>query len=168
MTAKRGSGIPARGYKWEDAKPGNFLALKHGAWSPRIYEPIAAEIVAGVLAERPQLDRYRAALVAWADAEARCQTLRDYLAEVGMLDGGKVRPAMDLLLKLERQADKARQRLGLDPKADADLAKSTADASTAIADLDAVRAAGREALSAAESAEVLSTARDEGNDDDDR
>ena len=152
---------PARGYRWEDAKPGNKLAVKHGAWSPTIYGPVAAELVAGVLEARPQLDTYRTAVAAWADVEARCLVLRAYMDEHGMLDpDGGVRPAADLLVKLERQADKARQRLGLDPKADAELARATAEAHHAAADLESVRAAGREALRASESVRELTEGED--------
>jgi hypothetical protein len=37
-----------RDYKWADATPGNFIALKHGARSRRIYEPAAADLAAGL------------------------------------------------------------------------------------------------------------------------
>jgi len=34
---------PARRYKWPDATPGNTIALRHGANSPRVVEPLADE-----------------------------------------------------------------------------------------------------------------------------
>jgi hypothetical protein len=145
------SGLQARGYSWPPFEEGNKAALRHGAYSVEVYGEVARELVSGVLADRPQLDRYRTAVAAWADVEARCLVLREWLAEHGTLDGdGNPRPAAELLNKLEGRADKARQRLGLDPKADADLARATADAHHAAADLEAVRAAGRRALEAAE------------------
>jgi hypothetical protein len=33
---------PARGYSWEPFRPGNTVALTHGAWSPRKVEPVAS------------------------------------------------------------------------------------------------------------------------------
>ena len=148
------SGMQARGYSWPPFEPGNKAAVRHGAYSIEVYGPVARELVAGVLEDRPQLGRYRTAVAAWADVEARCLVVREHLAEHGMFDDkGAPRPAVELLVKLERQADKARQRLGLDPKADADLARATADAHVASADLEAVRAAGRKALEAAEGVE---------------
>ena len=145
----KGSGIAARGYSWPPFEEGNTAALKHGGYSVEVYGPVARELVSGVLTDRPQLNRYRTAVAAWADVEARCLVVREHLEQHGMLDDdGKPRPAVELLVRLERQADRARQRLGLDPKADADLAKSTADAQHSIADLDSIREAGRKALEA--------------------
>ena len=147
---------PARAYSWAPFTEGNKAAVTHGAYSVEVYGEVARELVTGVLADRPQLGRYRTAVAAWADVEAKCLVIREWLEDRGMLeDDGKVRPAVDLLLKLEGRADKARQRLGLDPRADAELARSTAEAHHAAADLDAVRAAGREALRARERADAL-------------
>ena len=147
MARPKGSGIAARGYSWPPFEEGNQAAVTHGAYSVEVYGPVARELVSGVLTDRPQLNRYRTAVAAWADVEARCLVVREHLDAHGMLDEqGKPRPAVELLVRLESRADKARQRLGLDPKADADLAKSTADAQHSIADLDSIREAGRAAL----------------------
>jgi hypothetical protein len=143
------------------AERGNGLAVTHGGYSPRVYGETAAQLHAGILAERPQLARYGEALRAWSDLEARCEVVRSHLDEHGMLDGeGRPRPACELLLRLDRAADRARQRLGLDPRADLDLAKATAEVQHLASDLDAVRAAGRRALEARERAEVVGMARD--------
>ena len=145
--------MPATSTSFE---PGNRAAVKHGAFAPRVFGPIAEAMRDGLLEQRPHLCTYRAAVAAWADAEARCQVLREHLEQHGMLDDrGRPRPAVELLLRLERQADRARQRLGLDPRSDAQLARETAEATSSVADLDAVRAAGREALRRAEGVEVV-------------
>ena len=137
-------------------RPGNRAAVTHGAFAPRVFGPIAEALTSALLEERPHLERWPAAVVAWADAEARCEVLRGFLDEHGMLDDrGRPRPAVELLLRFERQADRARQRLGLDPRSDAQLARETAEATSSVADLDAVRAAGREALRRAEGVEVV-------------
>lgn len=155
------SGMQPRGYSWPPFEPGNKAAVRHGAYSVEVYGPIARELVTGVLVDRPQLARYRTAVAAWADLEARCLVIREHLNDHGMLADGEPRAAMDLLLKLERQADKARQRLGLDPKADADLARSRLDAERHAVDLEAIQAAGRAALESGERAEVVGTEREE-------
>lgn len=142
-------------------RPGNGAAVTHGAFAPRVFGPIAEALASALLEERPHLKRWPAAVVAWADAEARCEVLRAHLDEHGMLDDrGRPRPAVDLLLRLERQADRARQRLGLDPRSDAQLARETAEAAGSVADLDAVREAGRRALAAREGVEVVEVSGD--------
>lgn len=117
----KGHGGPARGYSWPPAAPGNTLALKHGAHSPSVYEPIAAELVAAVIAEREDVVPYRHAVEAWADAEARAALLREHLAkdDVGMLDDeGEPREGLlKWLVQFEKRAEAGRQRLGLDPSA---------------------------------------------------
>lgn len=142
-------------------RPGHTLSLRHGAYSPRVYGETAEALVAGVLEQRPHLAGYGTAVAAWATVEARCEVLRAHLDEQGMLDDrGRPRPAVELLLRLERQADRARQRLGLDPRSDAQLARETAEAAGSVADLDAVRDAGRRALAAREAVEVVGVGRD--------
>jgi hypothetical protein len=141
--------------------PGNRAAVTHGGWSPAVFGPVAIALRDALLQDRPRLAQYALAVAAWADIEARCLVLREHLDEHGMLDArGRVRPATELLVKLERRADQARQRLGLDPKADADLARATAEAAGSVADLDAVREAGRRALAARDGLEVVGVDRE--------
>jgi hypothetical protein len=139
----------ARSYSWPPFEPGNTLgrkfepghelSLKHGARSPRRVDPLAAAIVEAALdlarAEASTtaflLDAsYGPALRAWAVCEARCELVRAWLADHGGLDGvagdGEIRPAADLLTRLENQALKHRERLGLDPLSRARLGRDVA------------------------------------------
>lgn len=119
--------------------PGNELALKHGAYSPRKVDPLATEMVALVdgdesiswlsAADRP-------ALWAWARAEAQVQLLSEYLERagqasedgVGDLDDDRVRAAYLLLHRAEARALSGRARLGLDPLSRARLGRDVAAA----------------------------------------
>lgn len=111
-------------YQWPDATPGNTIALKHGAHSPRLVEPRAQAILDEVL---PEVTWWRPsdlpAARAWATTEARVQLISEWLARAGgeaggLLDGaGGVRSATVLLVRLEAQAANQRARLGLDPLA---------------------------------------------------
>jgi hypothetical protein len=136
---------PARGYKWKDATAGNFLNLRHGARSPRKVDPMAAELIAGVLQDRPDLARFPEATWAWARAEARCILFADYLLEYEPWseEGQKVSAWVH---RVESQAQHMRERLGLDPKAEAELLREQADATHATFDVEALRARGREAI----------------------
>ena len=128
---------------------GNVVALKHGAMSRRIYEPMAAEIVEGVLSERPELDRYGYAVRHWAENEARAELLRKHIAHHGLLDEDD--QPRDSILKwlhrFERAADTARRRLGLDPGSHADLIRAQVEIQRAATDLQSVRDRGRQLMS---------------------
>lgn len=145
-----GRGGAARGYSWPPFEEGNTASLRHGARSPRVYEPVAEELAAGLLADRPDLEAFPEAVGSWAEAEARAVLLRTHLSrsDVGMFDGdGEPREGMLRWLdRFERRADAMRQRLGLDPRSAAELARERADAGRSQVDLDAVRQRGREAL----------------------
>lgn len=150
--AERWTPSPARDYKWADATPGNFIALKHGARSRRIYEPAAADLAAGLLEDRPDLEDYPDALTQWAESEARAELLRKWVAEQGMFDGDQT-PRSGVLTWLrvfENQAAEARKVLGLDPRSHAELVKVRAEATTQAIDLEALAARGRESRLAAE------------------
>jgi hypothetical protein len=159
------SDVPARGYSWPPFQPGHTLSLRHGARSPRTYQPLARELVAGVLVERPWLAGYPEALAAWSEAEARCDLLRRWLADRELLDDAgvseQVTGALHWLTRLETVADRLRQRLGLDARSDVELLKGQAEVARTQVDLAAVAAAGREALGRAE---VVAVER--GDDDD--
>lgn len=125
-------------------EPGHELSIQHGAYSPRKVDPLAAEIVERLLAD-PELGylkapRYRHEVHALARAEAQVQLLTEYLAGlaeklddedpgragVGDLDSDRVRAAYLLLHRAEARADRARQRLGLNPLAAARLGRDVA------------------------------------------
>src|SRR5437763_1450722 len=113
------SGLPATGRQPEPYRPGNASALRHGARSARFVDPVAAELVAALLADRPDLAAWPEAVAAWSRAEARCLLYAEHHAERGYLDpetgvprgGGHVQAA-------ENTAARLRERLGLDPLAD--------------------------------------------------
>ena len=112
------SGIPARHYKWEPFQPGHELSMRHGAWSERRVAPLAARLVAEVVEGNSYLQdaAYASALQSWGRTEARIELVTTYMLEHGDLDGdGSVRPAADLLNRLEARAENLRARLGLDP-----------------------------------------------------
>lgn len=148
---------PARGYSWPQAQPGNTLSLRHGARSRRVYEPIAADLAAGLLEKRPDLEDYPDATVQWAEAEARAELLRKWVAERGVFDDEDVprSGALTWLRVFENQAQEARKTLGLDPRSHAELARTRADAVKGELDLDALAARGREARLAAEERHAL-------------
>ncbi|WP_052668663.1 P27 family phage terminase small subunit [Nitriliruptor alkaliphilus] len=153
------SGIPARGYRWEPFQPGHLLSTRHGANAERFVQPIADAVVRWARERAPWLDDLDGpALESWARAEARCVLLADYLDVHGLVDAeGEPRSALRALERAESSAMRARERLGLDPRSRAALARERADAVLHAADLEQVRAAGREAL---ERVEVVGTARD--------
>jgi hypothetical protein len=147
-----GHGGPARGYSWPPARAGNTLALKHGAHSPRLYEPIARDLVAAVLDERQDLAPYAHAVEAWADAEARAALLREHLANVGMLDaeGAPREGLLRWLTRFEKRAEASRQRLGLDPRSHAELLRQRVEAQRSAVDLDGLRARGAQIIDSRE------------------
>lgn len=139
------SGSPATQFA-----PGHSVTVKHGAWSERITNPIIMELVDGVLAYRPDLQRYPPAVYAWASHESKVIVLEQWLDENGLFDAkGKPRTTvLDLVSRFARLARESRTELGLSPKAEADIAKARIDAQTATFDLDAVLARGRQVIEA--------------------
>lgn len=120
----KGDVKPASGREPQPYEPGNLAALKHGARSPRLVEPLTAELAKEVLERRPDLERFPEALEAWADAEARVRLIRAWHARVGMIDEekGTVRAGADLA-RAESAAQRMRERLGLDPRGEFELVK---------------------------------------------
>ena len=120
---------PTHAPRHPDFTPGNTVALRHGAWSPRTVEPLAAELVEAIAGT---VDWWKPAdmpsVWAWARTEARCQLLTEYLAVHGgdLDDDGSVRAAADLLTRLEARAESLRSKLGLDPLARARLGRDVA------------------------------------------
>lgn len=169
------SGTPARGYSWppfekgntvgKQFEPGNTVALRHGATSPRKVDPLAVEIVEGT---RPDVTWWRpadeASIWAWGRLEARIQLLNEYLADRGgdIDDDGSVRPAAEFLRKLEARAESMRGRLGLDPLNRARLGRDVAAQNLDLARLWAAQEAEEAAKGTSDGAE----ARQESEDDD--
>ena len=94
--------------------------------------------------DRPDLDRFPEAVGAWSRAESRCLLLESWFAERGLVGAdGKATASERLLASSERLAMSLREKLGLDPKSEAELANAQADAARNVVDLDALRARGR-------------------------
>lgn len=135
-----GRGGAARGYTRPPAEPGNVLALVHGATSRRVVDPIAAELVAEVLADDGtaylQEPKYAPALRAWSRAEARVLLLLAHLERVGAVDDeGSPTGVLAAVERAEAAAERARGRLGLDP-----MSRSKMTAATAAAGRDGMAA----------------------------
>jgi hypothetical protein len=142
---KRQAGKQAHG-RWATAEPGNLLALRHGAASPRFVDPLSRDIVETLLADPgcpPHLhqSRYAAALASWGRAEACCRLIAAWLSGMDVTaaltatstsaeteDHGKaqstrrgvqrhVEGAMAALDRHERTAARLRDALGLTPAA---------------------------------------------------
>lgn len=145
---------PPRGYSWEPFQPGHTLSLHHGAYSPRKVDPLAAELAGQVVALAEQEGSsttyltepsYRASVWAWARAEAKVQLLTEWLMDRTDLDDeGEVRPAAELLEKVERRAESLRARLGLEPLSRARLGRDVAAGSVDVARLMAALAKAQE------------------------
>lgn len=145
------SGLPARGGSTRPPfAPGSAVALRSGVWSPRVYLPLAAELVEGLLTERPDLAAYSGDVASWAEWEARATLMRRHLATVGDLDDkGEPRKGPTQWLKTcEDRAARARDRLGLAPFSEAALAKERAAASVLAVDLAAMAERGRTTIAA--------------------
>jgi hypothetical protein len=141
-----GSKREARGYSWPPFEPGHTISLRHGARSDRFVEPLAAAFRDALLSDRPDLLIFPEVVAAWSVAEARCERIRVWHAQHGLLDAeGKVRAGHDCLA-FESQAAKFREALGLTPLSDANLAKTRAEAVLTTVDLEGIRQRGREAL----------------------
>lgn len=132
---------PARGYSWRAAWRGNHLATKHGAWSPRVVDPLATELVEMTLELLPYLSdqAYRPALWRWAQSEVRVQLLSEDVGLNGITDAcGIERAAHKALLAWSKRAENSASKLGLDPssraKIERDLSSSVANRVTSLAD----------------------------------
>lgn len=140
------SGIPAHP---GDRPPVGWDRLEHGATSPTVVSQVAERLRDELLEVRPDLGsaEYRPALAAWSVAEARCQLLRNYSDQKGLLgDDGDPLPYVKLSESVEARAAKERARLGLDPRSSAALARERAEATGSVVSLAALADAGRQAL----------------------
>jgi hypothetical protein len=133
-------------------EPGNTIGERHGAYSPRKVDPLAAELVTRMLADpgagHLRHPSYRLALWAWGRAEAQAQLLTEYLAkrdeatgdEGGDLEGDATKAAYLPLHRAEARANTLRTRLGLDPLSRARLGRDVAggqlDTARAMAELE--------------------------------
>jgi hypothetical protein len=150
------SGIPASGKPAGNMtfEPGNDAAVSHGAYSERVYSPIAKELRDWALAEFPDLavERYLPEVDAWAFAEAQAQLMRKVITAKGAVDQhDDFAPRTSYINALRAfEADAARRRaaLGMNPRSHAALVKDRAEASALTVDLGALLARGAAALEA--------------------
>jgi hypothetical protein len=130
--------------------PGNTASVKHGSRSARLIAPIADRLETEIAAVAPwtSAEAFAHARRAWAEAEARCELLRDFLARRGLLDSdGLPNPALAALERAEATAARRRNELGLTPRGWAALFSAmTSTGEDALGTLEAVKAQGRKML----------------------
>lgn len=125
---------------------GNVVSISHGAYSRRVVDPLAKELVDDLVAARPELASYPEVVWSWGRTEARCLLLSEWVSEHPIIDSkGRPSPVLRPLVQFERLAQDLRARLGLDPRSEAELVRSRADATKQSFDLEALKQRGREA-----------------------
>lgn len=120
--------------------PGHEVTLRHGAYSPRCIDDRAQEVAEQLLADDGvaflREPAYRAALWRYAQRQARADLLHAFLLEHGEDCQGcrKCEGLEKRWREFDTAADKASQRLGLDPLSRArlgrDVAAATVDAAS--------------------------------------
>ena len=104
------------------AKPGDRLALKHGAYSDRAIEPVAAVIRESILASDDvaflRAPHFAGALRRHVRAAARVELLEAWvdsmpIEQAAQSDRGQISP-LELLRKWQTTADNSAGKLGLD------------------------------------------------------
>jgi hypothetical protein len=146
MTDPENDKTPAtNGYTWAQIAP------THGAHSPEIRDPVAAQVLAELheiaTAEGSAFGyliapAFRYELNDLAMAEAQKRLIQAWLAEFGWINDGEVRAAAHYLEKVARRAERLRTRLGLTPLSRAQLQVDVGLSATLEAGLDQIRADG--------------------------
>jgi hypothetical protein len=129
--------------------------LKHGATSPRVLQPVADQLAAGLGEVAPWTSApvFAGSVASWAWAEAQGYLLRQWLDEHGLVDDeGQPRPAARMLEQVEGRLAGLRGQLGLTPLALGKLLAtlSQVDSERGQEGLEALRAAGAELRQAAD------------------
>ncbi|MDH3021556.1 hypothetical protein QEN41_16360 [Gordonia alkanivorans] len=134
---KPASGVPARGYSWESFKPGNMAAVKSGAYSPRIVEPLADLVYADLLEQHPRLRNplYAVMVRDFARTVVRVERMEERLADGDLDSDGNPLPGSASLLRQRTHLMHLADRLGLTPLANAKLGKDIAATEVDIAKL---------------------------------
>lgn len=150
-----GHGGPARTYSWPPFTDGNTAALRHGAKSPRVLQPIADQLAAGLggLAPWTSAPSFAGSAASWSWAEAQAVVLRAYLDEHGLVDEeGQPRPATRMLEQVEGRLAGLRGQLGLTPLSLGRLLAtlSQVDGDKGAEGLEALRRVGAELRAAAD------------------
>lgn len=157
----------ARGYSWPPFERGNTAALKHGAASPTLIQPLADAFVAQLqaVATWATLPPFAGTVESWAWAEGQAHLLRRYLEEHGHLDAeGEERPASRMLDRIEGRLSKLRDQLGLNPAALGKIVKDAAVVATATGDVQTLAALNAEGLRIIEAVRGQAATDQEGTD----
>ncbi len=138
--SRPGEWVPAFEGQRPPFGPGNALARKSGAWSARVRDPLARDLLAELADEHPDVvERWPDLAADLCQVRARVQLLRADLAERGMFANGDIRDGVLRHLRwAELQALRLAAELGLTPSGEARLARDRAVA----VDLTSVLAAG--------------------------
>jgi hypothetical protein len=143
----------ARNYSWETFRKHNFLSVRNGATSQRVFGPLARQLADALLEVAPDLAdvRYAAAVTRWAEAEAQESLLvlaLDRVVEAEGIASDRAEQLQHSLDKVRGRSSRLRADLGLTPRGHVELVAGRAQAEHQIVDLDALRAAGRAAIEA--------------------
>jgi hypothetical protein len=143
----------ARGYRWETAAPGNFLSVRNGASTQRVFGPLAKQLAKALLAECEDLrnPRYAAAVTRWSEAEAQESLLVFELDRVVSSEGitsERAEQVQRSLDKVRGRSARLRADLGLTPRGHVELVAGRAHAEHEVVDVEAIRARGRAAIEA--------------------
>lgn len=120
-------------------EPGNTQAVTHGAFSPRLVEPAARELVAQLLADDDnahlRAPRWQPALLNWARLQCRADRYGEHLDRLDIEQQmapprGGARSPVDTWSGLVKAATNAAAQLGLTPTSSAKLTRDLASAST--------------------------------------
>jgi phage terminase small subunit len=138
---------PARGYSRPPFTEGNQAARKHGVWAADAAEQ--AERVMNDLLPPGDIERYPFVALLFAETWVRYRRAVTAINQDGEMTGEetdrKLHPLVPIESRLRRDLLDMADRFGLDPKAEAGLARDRADATRQAVDLDAVLARGRQA-----------------------
>ena len=143
----------ARGYRWETAAPGNFLSVRNGASTQRVFGPLAKQLARGLLEQCPDLDdvRYAAAVSRWSEAEAQESLLMfelDRVVDEEGITSERAEQVQRSLDKVRGRSQKLRADLGLTPRGHVELVAGRAHAEREFVDLESLRARGRASIEA--------------------
>jgi hypothetical protein len=158
----------ARGYRWETASAGNFLSVRNGASTQRVFGPLAKQLAKALVSECDDLrnPRYVAAVTRWSEAEAQESLLVFELDRVVDAEGITSERAEQLQRSLDKvrgRSSKLRADLGLTPRGHVELVAGRAQAEHQLVDLDGIRRRGRAALRARQAIEAAEPVRDDGD-----
>lgn len=127
IRARAKSGGPAHKYSWPPFEADNTKAVKHGAYSKRIIDPMAAKIGNELVESYPHLRDFLEATLEYARVDAQVERLQMWVNEHGELDDeGEPTSANILLLRTRTHLLNLADRLGLTPLARAKLGRDVA------------------------------------------